>query len=152
MAPELPLTILGANLLEVMFLHLSRKWEKVPTCTADDDVDELLHYTLFLLRINTTSWWFPVILTAFKFSFKVRLICWRCTTKISQRQLLDIKLEPCFGPGFATSVRSWSLWQTRRLSLCLYQHPLNVTIRQASTHRKVSSKLWGKGKCEAQTS
>ena len=146
-----PLTILSTTLLEPLF-SLIQKRGRVPNCTINDNLchwrgtlqqNRVLPYKLLFPRdwwtARSKNRWLSTILMTFKSSVKVKVPCWRWTSRISQGLLLNIKLEdPSWFDTYNWGQELLQTWWRWLMSLC--QIPFDATISQVSLQGTVS--LW----------
>ena len=84
-----------------------------------------------------------------KLNFKVRLLCWRCTTRMWQRPLLGIKPEPILDLSLPPLIEVETCDKPKKGLLSLHQNPGNVTIKTGLTRRTLSLSCGGKGSFKA---
>ena len=119
-----PLTKLGTNLLEVMFLQWCKKWRRVPTCTTDeDDGDKVVHCNIsgmpslwlpfFLQSVELTDvplsdflppWWLSVLVSKWGFFAKEAL------PDSGTGCFCTLNLNPAFGLALSPflKVKDWN--------------------------------------------
>ena len=108
-----------------MFLHDSKNWGSVPTCTTEeDDHDEIVASNTLGMQYATphllprfdragrnTTTRFSATLLSPSLTLKARPLCQRGITRLQHRSLLCTEMGACLWPGFPTSHRRKGLKQ-----------------------------------------